>query len=71
MRHPEHMPRNCKAFCEVCDHGVYNMEKHVQTEEYKRNVRRDTLRGHLNGGGSIISPRQGARDHRGVPSRKV
>ncbi len=38
------IPLNCKAFCEVCGHGVYNMEKHIQTEDHKRNVRSDTLR---------------------------
>lgn len=27
------------AFCEVCQHSVYDMDKHVRTEDHKRNVR--------------------------------
>ncbi|MBA7530255.1 hypothetical protein ES705_22458 [subsurface metagenome] len=33
--------QNCKAFCALCGHGVYNMEKHLQTDEHKRNLKRD------------------------------
>ncbi len=32
---------NCKAFCEVCGHGVYNLEKHLQSEDHKRNLRKE------------------------------
>jgi 5-methylcytosine-specific restriction endonuclease McrA len=39
-RKPDNIPRNCKAFCEVCGHGVYNMEKHVQTRDHKLNIKR-------------------------------
>ncbi len=35
---------NCTAFCGVCGHSVYNMEKHIQTDDHKRNVRRNILR---------------------------
>ena len=38
---------NCTAFCGVCGHSVYNIEKHTQTEDHKRSVRRDSL-GHRN-----------------------
>jgi len=38
------LPDNCNAFCEVCEHGVVNMEKHVQTEDHKRSVRREPMR---------------------------
>ena len=31
---------NSTAFCEVCSHSVYGMEKHVQSEEHKRNARK-------------------------------
>ena len=34
---------NCTAFCEVCGHSVYNMEKHIQTDDHGRNVRRSLL----------------------------
>ena len=30
---------NCTAFCEVCQHSVYDMGKHVRSEDHKRNVR--------------------------------
>lgn len=31
---------NCTNFCEVCRHGVVNMEKHVMTDIHKRWVKR-------------------------------
>ncbi len=31
---------NCTAFCEVCNHSVYNIEKHIQTEDHKRNLKK-------------------------------
>ncbi len=34
------IPINCKAFCEVCSHGVFNMEKHIQSEEHRRNLKK-------------------------------
>jgi len=34
------IPTNCQAFCEVCGHGVYNMEKHIQTEDHRRNAKK-------------------------------
>ena len=27
------------AFCEVCQHSVYDMDKHVRSEDHKRNIR--------------------------------
>lgn len=37
-----HIPVCCTAFCEVCGHGVHNMETHIQTEDHKRNLRRQS-----------------------------
>ncbi len=34
------IPVNCKAFCEVCSHGVYSMEKHTRSEEHRRNMKK-------------------------------
>lgn len=31
---------NSTAFCEICQHSVYDMDKHLKTEEHKRNVKR-------------------------------
>ncbi|KKN50911.1 hypothetical protein LCGC14_0627760 [marine sediment metagenome] len=31
---------NYDSFCDFCSHGVVNMEKHIATEEHKRNLRR-------------------------------
>jgi len=31
---------NSTAFCEICQHSVYDMDKHVRTDDHKRNVRR-------------------------------
>ena len=36
------MKRNCSEFCEVCRHNVYDMEKHITTEEHKRHLRRNS-----------------------------
>lgn len=33
-----------KEFCKICRHGVVDMEKHLKSEEHKRQVRR-RLRG--------------------------
>ena len=30
---------NSTAFCEICQHSVYDMDKHVKTEDHRRNVR--------------------------------
>jgi len=37
---------NTKYFCNVCYHGVMNMEKHMQSKEHKRRVRKETSTGH-------------------------
>jgi len=31
---------NSTAFCEICQHSVYDMDKHVRTDDHKRNARR-------------------------------
>ncbi len=31
---------NSTAFCEICQHSVYDMDKHVRSDDHKRNVRR-------------------------------
>jgi len=38
----------CTAFCGVCNHGVLSMEAHIQTNEHKRNLKRQSgqLTGH-------------------------
>lgn len=36
----ELVQNNCTDFCKVCRHSVVNMEKHIQTEEHRRWVRR-------------------------------
>ena len=32
--------RNSTGFCEICQHSVYDMDKHVRTDGHRRNVRR-------------------------------
>lgn len=31
---------NSKAFCKVCQHSVYDMVKHIRSDDHRRNVRR-------------------------------
>jgi len=33
---------NSRAFCKVCQHSVYDMAKHIKSDDHRRNVRRAT-----------------------------
>ena len=44
-RHPRgskigQMGKNITGFCDVCMHGVYDMDKHLKTEEHRRSLRK-------------------------------
>lgn len=41
-----------KEFCKICRHGVFDMEKHLESEEHKRQVRRSKGEGYR-----LIKPR--------------
>lgn len=52
---------NTKYFCHICAHGVMDMEKHLQSKDHKRQVKREA-----SGGYNPTSPRMRGQPRVGI-----